>query len=350
VHETAKVLSQCDLLIAPSTAMTLIADAVKTPVLLLEGPMVTSRAHPLMARYCILRKFISCAPCFQLPMWNFCNEPRCMNLITVGDVIQKMYAFLPKLATQNYKWQIDNGEIFEGQDYNCSCKVLYLMPCHNRYEILRECLDSFKASRPQPGTLILLNDRSTDPRIRDLLLDFSCEGIEIIYIESESDMIRTKTPSIPVYNFLIQKALELPNLEKFEYMTLIDPDTLFRSGWCQKLILTYEGIKEKHPGVKLFSSFNTEHPIFKERQLFQSEYGQYVLSDWVGLQIMMETSFLESFGFYKDGSSADLGKAKELVEMGYECMNLMPSMTEHVGAFYSTFPHRQGGCIAKDFI
>jgi ADP-heptose:LPS heptosyltransferase len=102
IKQACKALSQVDLLIAVSTGLTVVADAVKTPVLLLEGPMPTFKAHPLLSKFQIVRKYISCAPCWQKSLWYMCNDPTCMSSIQVGDVIQGMFKFLPKMKRDTY--------------------------------------------------------------------------------------------------------------------------------------------------------------------------------------------------------------------------------------------------------
>lgn len=97
LRQTAKVLKQCDLLIASSTGLTVVADALNVPVLLLEGPMTTSKNHPLISKYTVMRTFISCAPCFQKSLAKMCNEYLCMEMIEVRDVIQKMLNFMSRL-------------------------------------------------------------------------------------------------------------------------------------------------------------------------------------------------------------------------------------------------------------
>lgn len=97
LRQTAKVLKQCDLLIASSTGLTVVADALNVPVLLLEGPMTTSKNHPLISKYAVMRKFISCAPCYQRSLSKMCDKYLCMEMIEVSDVIQKMLNFMSQL-------------------------------------------------------------------------------------------------------------------------------------------------------------------------------------------------------------------------------------------------------------
>ena len=97
ITETASVIEQCDLLIATSTGNVHIADAVGTPILLLEGPILTTKNHPLNVNYDIVRSYISCAPCFQKSLWEQCTHYTCMKSITTADVLQKMKAFLPRM-------------------------------------------------------------------------------------------------------------------------------------------------------------------------------------------------------------------------------------------------------------
>ena len=90
IAETAGVIQQCDLMICTDTGLMHVADAVGTPILLLAGPTPVSKSHPVSVEYQVVRRFISCAPCFQSALWNMCAEPQCMKLISVEDVLSKI--------------------------------------------------------------------------------------------------------------------------------------------------------------------------------------------------------------------------------------------------------------------
>ena len=97
ITETASIIKQCDLMISTSTGNAHIADAVGTPILLIEGPILTSKNHPINVQYDIVRSYISCAPCFQKSIWEHCTHYACMDSITSANVLQKLKSFIPKM-------------------------------------------------------------------------------------------------------------------------------------------------------------------------------------------------------------------------------------------------------------
>jgi len=94
LFETAHVLGQCDFLVCSSTGLSVVADVMQVPVVLIEGPMPLSKNHPLLTPYRVVRRYISCAPCFQSSLFNLCGDPICMRSVTVGDVLQVLREWL----------------------------------------------------------------------------------------------------------------------------------------------------------------------------------------------------------------------------------------------------------------
>jgi len=109
IRETASVIEQCDLMIATSTGNVHIADAVNTPILLIEGPILTTKNHPLNVNYDIVRTYISCAPCFQKAIWNICKHKTCMKDIIPAGVVQRMLSFIPKMNQSISRFKFVKG-------------------------------------------------------------------------------------------------------------------------------------------------------------------------------------------------------------------------------------------------
>ena len=350
LKQTAKVLQQCDLLISPSTGLSVVADAVGTPVLLLEGPMVTSKSHPLLVNYAVVRKYVACAPCFQKSTWWMCKEPVCMTKIEVGDVVQKMLNFIPKMYRPRKKSFVRMPLASKQKELKCDGKVAYCVACFNRYNLLKNFLSSFRRSHPQKGHVLFLNDGSTDPRVKEALLGFEMEGLEAHYFETDSKKSR-RCPSCASYNFLFEKAKEL---EDVDYVMICDPDAIFKPFWVQKMILTLDYARQHHEGVEICSCFNAEHPVYdvaESSQVYSSPYGQYCLKRGVNLLFMMRMEFLkDGYGMFdEDADSADLSKNAELTQKGFWSVILRPSMAQHMGAFASSFVRLKRCLFAEDF-
>ena len=93
ILETSKVISQCDLMISADTGLMHIADSLGVPIVVLVGPTPITKAHPLVSPYHVVRKFVSCAPCYQSVFWNNCNDAICMSSIEVEDVLKNVFLF-----------------------------------------------------------------------------------------------------------------------------------------------------------------------------------------------------------------------------------------------------------------
>jgi hypothetical protein len=343
ISEAGKVLSQCDLLVAPSTGLTVVADAVKTPVLLLEGPMFTARAHPLQTDYRIVRSYISCAPCFQTPVWDSCREPLCMNRITVDQVIKGVLSF------KTFKQK----KIFKGSDFESvvvkkvnNKRVAYLFCCKDRYRLLDEMLTSFKKSNPYKGTMFILNDGSIDPRVEERILNFKMDGINVIYKKLEYQHMNVKgVRTAMLYNMLSDMVID--SGETFDYVTLIDSDLLFKPGWIQKIAGIYDELKvSKKIGLITGFSFRTKD----DSTTYGCDNGKYRLNSHISGQWLMSYQFFMSeFGRFEDGAgSADISKCDDLHKRGFTQIKVSPSVIQHAGA-YSSSLRIIPGALVEDF-
>jgi len=362
VFESAKVLSQCDLLIASSTGLTVVADAVGTPVLLLEGPMPTFKNHPLQVKYDIVRKYIACAPCLQKSVWKICDVASCMDKIEVGDVIQRMLHFLPKLRGAREMRHLDIRLPVppEPTPVEKDAQVVYLIPCRDRYYMLKTFLDSFIESKPLPGLLLFVNDASTDPRVSQLLEEFEIDGLEkMIFTRASTERIADfsdypkSAPSKFVYNYLIDQLVALDR--EFDYVMIIDPDILVRPYWIQRMIKIFEEAKEQHK-IATISGLHAFHGGYDDdstSRVYETSYGNYRIRR--GNNIPYLTSWKLFFDVHKKfdqhaiNGSSDISKFHELCELGYMNAVLTPSEVEHIGAFQSLFKNRRTTLISEDY-
>jgi len=90
--ETAGVMKQCDVIICPDTGLMHVADALGIPIILLMGPSHMTKSGPLVSKYRVVRKFISCAPCYQTGLWDLCTDRKCMDMIEVSDVLSTLFS------------------------------------------------------------------------------------------------------------------------------------------------------------------------------------------------------------------------------------------------------------------
>jgi len=360
VKETAGVIKKCDLLIAPSTGNTVLADAVGTPVLLLEGPMQTARAHPINVPYSILRTYRSCAPCFQKSTWKHCKEPACMQDMRPNKVIQHLLEFLPH-CKQERIINIKPIEIKKEEPLECKRRVAYLVACYNRHNVLTTFLDSFKNSNLVDGEFFFLDDDSSDPRVWDLLSStlgsFSLKGHLYLRNAIEKKEIRESyhvNSSIHAYNYLLNALYkELEKGNEFDYVILIDPDIIMKPNWIQKMIQLYELNPDLHIGM--VSPFNTNHPVYDKNGMSEVQdtiVGSFRLREGCNLPYMISIDFLKDVhGLFAlvGMKSSDLGKSKELTEKGFSAMITVPSLVEHYGAYATALNITKGVITSEDF-
>ena len=362
VKQTAKVLQQCDLLISVSTGLSVVADTVDTPVLLLEGPMPTFKAHPIISRYSIVRKYISCAPCFQKPLWNFCTSPICMSKISVGDVLQEMWKFMPHLERKSYDWSINKLPKLKTKKVEVDGNVCYLVATCNRIGALKDFLDSFKASHPQGDHIIFVDDASSDPRVVEALQAFKVKGISKTVISVSCDeraALLKKYPhsgfSKPVYNRMIDECLAADKSKCFDYVMMIDSDIIMKPYWVQRCIKVWEDVKE--PNVATVSGFSGWHPDYDRKsvdEVFEVSEISYRIRGGNNFPYLMSMDFLKNvhgkFDLEARVGSSDLSKNEELRGKGYKSIALVPSQTEHWGAFETSFNRGKPSLMSGDFI
>lgn len=87
ILETAKVISQLDLLVTTDTGLMHLANLIKTPMVALFGPTLTTKNAPKAKSSIVLQTGISCSPCQDSVRWFKCKTNDCMQGITVGDVM-----------------------------------------------------------------------------------------------------------------------------------------------------------------------------------------------------------------------------------------------------------------------
>lgn len=83
---SARVISQCDLLVSTDTGCMHIADAMGIPTIALFGSTLISKNGPRDPRSIALMAGIDCAPCQDQAKFYRCERAACMESISIGDV------------------------------------------------------------------------------------------------------------------------------------------------------------------------------------------------------------------------------------------------------------------------
>lgn len=86
--ETAKLISELDLLITTDTANMHVGDALEIPMVVLFGGTLISKNGALSKNAINLSLNLPCQPCQRTPAFYNCLHYNCINQLTVGDVMQ----------------------------------------------------------------------------------------------------------------------------------------------------------------------------------------------------------------------------------------------------------------------
>lgn len=135
-----------------------------------------------------------------------------------------------------------------------------IIPCYNRPEYLKRCLESVAASElPFVKKIVAVNDASTDPEVHYTLLPYTKIVLHFI--------VRGHYINKGIKQVLLENIDSLFN-EGFDIIVTLDSDAIVKPHWLQTLLW----LKQQHPEriVSGFNSMNTNkdgslrNPIIRE--------------------------------------------------------------------------------------
>lgn len=105
IKQAAAILEHCDFVISNDSGLMHIAAAIGTPVIAIYGPTDQYRTSPCRYgnQHIVLRKDLPCSPCFCLEGATkvlSCTDRRCLELITVDDVLSAADEIIGRVAEQ----------------------------------------------------------------------------------------------------------------------------------------------------------------------------------------------------------------------------------------------------------
>lgn len=214
IFETAKVISQCDLMVCTDTGLMHVADSLGVPLVVLAGPTPMTKAHPLVSPYRIVRSFISCAPCYQRTLWNFCQDSLCMKNIKVDDVLSKVFPFKLSKDVSNCKELLQSVDKFVPISRLDNRSIKIVMP----YYAGDERIDAAVNSWPTETLLLAVTDEGT--KVPD--------GYESFYTPDNAKVRGLSDRTKPISKDLFQRLLVLyPGEDFYGY---INSDIILPSG------------------------------------------------------------------------------------------------------------------------
>lgn len=91
VKQAAAIIERCRLFICSDSGLMHVSAAVNTPVVAIYGPTDYHRTHPYGNGHIVIRKNLSCSPCFRMEgteKVESCRRRKCLELIGVDDVLE----------------------------------------------------------------------------------------------------------------------------------------------------------------------------------------------------------------------------------------------------------------------
>ncbi|MCK4498885.1 glycosyltransferase family 9 protein [Candidatus Babeliales bacterium] len=220
IFETTKVISQCDLMVASDTGLMHVADSLNIPLVVLAGPTPMTKAHPLVSKHRIIRKFISCAPCYQSTLWGLCNDPACMKNIMVDDVLKAVFSFrLKKGVLKSVSLPaFTNETTYASRGYGKqSLKVV--MPYYGG----NDRIDAAVTSWPTDILLLAITDENTTPPL----------GYESFFTIDNAQKRGLSQKKKPILQDLLQRLMTFyPNEDFYGYVNsdiILPPETKIES-------------------------------------------------------------------------------------------------------------------------
>lgn len=90
VNQLACLIRACAVYVSGDSAPLHVAAAVGTPLVAVFGPTDPARHMPPAHKAAVIRKDLSCAPCYR----PSCRKRRCMTAVTPDEVVEKIMAFI----------------------------------------------------------------------------------------------------------------------------------------------------------------------------------------------------------------------------------------------------------------
>jgi lipopolysaccharide heptosyltransferase II len=101
IRQAVALIAKCDLMLASDTGLMHIGDAMGTPTLGIFGPTDHNRTGPWGKGNTIIRKEVSCSPCYTISDMSAsaaieCPHHDCLNSISSADVILEVEKYIKK--------------------------------------------------------------------------------------------------------------------------------------------------------------------------------------------------------------------------------------------------------------
>jgi glycosyltransferase involved in cell wall biosynthesis len=211
-------------------------------------------------------------------------------------------------------------------------KIAYSILIHNRYEYLKDCLETLLAANYSDLnlTLFLIDDGSTDPRVHELLDQVSKieHGLNIRIYKCQ----KTLSTSGAVTNRALKIMFEQ---DDFDVVGFGDPDCLYHPDWLQTSLRLLKWLHENYTKSKvgMVSSYNSKSRDFHRWVEIQNwSHGRFVAKKQMGWPSILTTPlFIKEIGPFHETPEDETLFTKRIESLGYLNFSTEMSYLEHVG-------------------
>jgi GT2 family glycosyltransferase len=127
-----------------------------------------------------------------------------------------------------------------------------VLPVYNAFDLLRDCLDRVERHTDLPWRLILIEDGSTDARVRPFLRDWAAGRDRVELLENPQNM-----GFIASVNRGLARAMQ-GDLPQTGPVVLLNSDALVPQGWARRLVWPFRGA----PDVATVTPMSNDAEIF----------------------------------------------------------------------------------------
>jgi len=206
---------------------------------------------------------------------------------------------------------------------NIEYKYGIVLCCYNRYDYLKQTLDSLSQSNLNDCILCIIDDSSKDKNVIDLINNFNLNNVRIHKIRNEKNL-GISLSLLKGFNYIYPKC---------KYMVNIDSDVIMKNNWLQILDKTNNDFINHNiqsNGV-IVTGFNCvqscSHKILKEYDTF------YIKKSFGGINLFFDRKL---FTIFKDilqnkGNGWDWGLVNYSNKNNIKMISTKPSVIQHIG-------------------
>ena len=208
-------------------------------------------------------------------------------------------------------------------------KIGYAILIHERYEYLVDCLETLFSSNYEDldVTFFLIDDESTDSRIKALLQKYSeREDTEVYFCE------KTQSSSGAVTNRALRIMSEF---KKFDIYGFGDPDCLYHPEWLVATLALQNWLRDNYKDHKIgmispYNSVSKDFHNWIDTHSFTK--GKFVTKRQMGWpSVIVTPDYLKAVGLMHENTDDENIYTRRLHELDYVNICLFESHLEHIG-------------------